>query len=506
MVYYKSFGCARSIRRSYLIEFYPQAWHYVASFPEQLHAQNEYVHYPFARSYDGCPFFNRHNMFLITFVLRDSMTESRVSAIACLNDILKKRGTPKHSLDQFSQTLDRRDRAFVMEIVYGVLRRLFVLDWMISSFVKDTGPLRDSTINNIRIALYQILFMRVPDFAVVHEAVEIEKKGGKPSLTNAVLRNVIRSRETLKFPIPFDDPAKDISVNTSHPEWMVRRWIKTYGIGEARSLAEANNSMPPLILRTNTLKLSRNDLLEIFEKEHIPAKPTRFSPEGIVVDQGVSYPDISGFHGLFAVQDEASQLVSHLLSPRQGERVLDACAAPGGKTTHIAQLMQDRGEIVSVEKDPLRTARIEENVRSLGIRSIRLIQADFTDLKDAGTFDRILLDAPCSSIGVIRRNPDVKYRHTEKDIAAFGEKQALLLNAAAHLLKKRGRLVYSVCSLDPVEGDHVVRDFLKTTGEFRIIEAERDFVAPLIKDGFFRTYPHKHAMDGFFGVILCKKA
>lgn len=445
-------------------------------------------------------------MLLVAFMFRDSMTESRLSAIACLNDILKKKGKPKHSLDQFSQTLDRRDRAFVMEIVYGVLRHLFVLDWTISSFVRDISPLRDSTINNLRIALYQMLFMRVPDFAVVHEAVEIEKKGGKPSLTNAVLRNVIRSRETLKFPIPFDDPARDISVNTSHPEWMVRRWIETYGIDEARSLAEANNSLPPLILRTNTLKISRDDLLELFEKENIPAQPTRFSPEGIVMERSVSYQDIAGFYGLFAVQDEASQLVSHLLSPRQGERVLDACAAPGGKTTHIAQLMVDRGEIVAVEKDPLRTASIEENVRSLGIQSVRLLQADFTGMKDTGTFDRILLDAPCSSTGVIRRNPDVRYRHTEKDIAAFGEKQTLLLNAAAHQLKKGGRLVYSVCSIDPLEGDRVVRDFLKTAEEFRIIEAERDFLAPFIKDGFFRTYPHKHAMDGFFGVILCKKA
>jgi 16S rRNA (cytosine967-C5)-methyltransferase len=445
-------------------------------------------------------------MLLVAFMFRDSMTESRLSAIACLNDILKKKGKPKHSLDQFSQTLDRRDRAFVMEIVYGVLRHLFVLDWTISSFVRDISPLRDGTINNLRIALYQMLFMRVPDFAVVHEAVEIEKKGGKPSLTNAVLRNVIRSRETLKFPIPFDDPARDISVNTSHPEWMVRRWIKTYGIDEARSLAEANNSLPPLILRTNTLKISRDDLLELFDKENIPAKPTSFSPEGIVMDRSVSYQDIAGFYGLFAIQDEASQLVSHLLSPRQGERVLDACAAPGGKTTHIAQLMEDRGEIVAVEKDPLRTASIEENIRSLGIQSVRLLQADFTEIKDTGTFDRILLDAPCSSTGVIRRNPDVRYRHTEKDIAAFGEKQTLFLNAAAHQLKKGGRLVYSVCSIDPLEGDRVVRDFLKTAGEFRIIEAERDFLAPFIKDGFFRTYPHKHAMDGFFGVILCKKA
>jgi len=433
------------------------------------------------------------------------VTESRISAIACLNDILKKKGKPKHSLDQFAQTLDRRDRAFVMEIVYGVLRRLYVLDWVIAMFVKDISPLRVYTVNNLRIALYQMLFMRVPDFAVVHEAVEIEKNNGKPSLVNAVLRSVIRKRETIEFPIFFDDPAKDISINTSHPEWMVRRWIQLFGIGETRAIAETNNTMPPLTLRTNTLRISRDDLLEVFRQENIPSRPTKFSPDGIVVDTRVSYQDVAGFLGLFAVQDEASQLISHLLSPCQGERVLDACAAPGGKTTHIAQLMKDQGEIVAVEKDPLRTLRIKENICSLGIRSVQLLQADITEIQITERFDRILLDAPCSSTGVIRRHPDVRYRHTEKDMVAFARKQMLLLDAAAQYLKKDGRLVYSVCSTDPLEGENVMQDFLKTAGEFRIIETGQKFLTPFVKNGFFRSYPHKHAMDGFFGVILCKK-
>lgn len=433
------------------------------------------------------------------------MTESRVSAIACLNDILKKKGKPKQSLDQFAQTLDRRDRAFVMEIVYGVLRHLYFLDRVIAMFVKDINPLRVNTVNNLRIALYQMLFMRVPDFAVVHEAVEIEKKNGKPSLVNAVLRGAIRRRETIKFPIVLNDPAKDISINTSHPEWMVRRWIQLYGIDETRTLAETNNNMPPLTLRANTLRISRNDLLEVFRQENIPSNPTKFSPDGIVVGNSVSYQDIAGFHGMFAVQDEASQLISHLLSPCQGERVLDACAAPGGKTTHIAQLMKDQGDIVAVEKDPLRTFMIEENIRSLGIRSVQLLQSDVTEIQITERFDRILLDAPCSSTGVIRRHPDVRYRHTEKDMVAFANKQIHLLAAVAQFLKKNGRLVYSVCSTDPLEGENVIRDFLKTAGEFRIIRAGQEFLTPFVKNGFFRTYPHKHAMDGFFGVILCKK-
>ncbi len=392
-----------------------------------------------------------------------------------------------------------------MEIVYGVLRHLYVLDRVIAMFVMDINPLRVNTVTNLRIAFYQMLFMRVPDFAVVHEAVEIEKKNGKPSLVNAVLRSAIRRRETIKFPIFFDDPVKDISINTSHPEWMVRRWIQLYGINETRTLAETNNNMPPLTLRANTLRISRDDLLEVFRQENIPSNPTKFSPDGIVVGNSVSYQDIAGFHGLFAVQDEASQLISHFLSPCQGERVLDACAAPGGKTTHIAQLMKDQGEIVAVEKDPRRTLRIEENMRSLGIRSVQLLQSDVTKIQITERFDRILLDAPCSSTGVIRRHPDVRYRHTEQDMVAFANKQVHLLDAVAQFLKKNGRLLYSVCSTDPLEGENVIRNFLKTAGEFRIIRAGQEFLTPFVKNGFFRTYPHKHAMDGFFGVILCKK-
>ena len=433
------------------------------------------------------------------------MTASRTLAITCLNDILKKKGKPKHSLDEHAQALDRRDRAFVMELVYGVLRHLFVLDWLIMSLVRDAAGLGDHTMNNLRSAIYQILFMRVPDFAVVNEAVEIEKGRGKPSLVNAVLRNFIRRREAMSLPIPFDDPVKEISVNTSHPEWMVRRWLAAYGTEETRAISEANNRIPLLVIRANTLRITRDDLLRLCREKGLPSDATRFSPDGIVIRERVSYRDLTGFEGLFSVQDEASQLITYLLSPRRGEKVLDACAAPGGKTTHIAQMMEDRGEIIAVEKDPHRAEMIEENVRAMGIHSVEIIQADFAEMAGAEMFDRILLDAPCSAMGVIRRNPDVKYRYRERDLAALGTKQVAFLHAAGRLLKKGGRLVYSVCSTDPLEGEMVVQDFLKTSGNFRIIEPDQKFTEPFMGHGYFRTFPHKDAMDGFFGAILCKK-
>jgi len=434
------------------------------------------------------------------------MTKTRIAAVACLTDILQKEGRPKQTLEQFSPSVDRRDRAFMMEIVYGVLRNLYVLDWVIGTFIKNTQHMKDQTTNNLRIALYQLLFMRVPDFAVVHEAVEIEKERGKPSLVNAVLRNIIRNRADIRLPVPIADPEKDVSINTSHQPWMVKRWIERYGIDETRSLAEANNNMPPLVLRANTLRIARDELLERLAEKKIRAEVTRFSPHGIVIDRAFSFQDLGAFQGLFSVQDEASQMIGFLLSPQPGERILDACAAPGGKTTHLAQLMQNSGEILASDKDPHRLRKLEENIRSLGIQTVRVTQADIGAPEGLGTFDRILLDAPCSSTGVIRRNPDVKYRHVLQDIIAFGKRQAQLLRAVAPLLREGGRIVYAVCSIEPEEGEDVIQEFLKTTGEFRMIDADQEFMTTFMRNGFFRTFPHKHDMDGFFGALLCKKA
>jgi 16S rRNA (cytosine967-C5)-methyltransferase len=199
-------------------------------------------------------------------------------------------------------------------------------------------------------------------------------------------------------------------------------------------------------------------------------------------------------------------MIGFLLSPQPGERILDACAAPGGKTTHLAQLMQNSGEILANDKDPHRLRKLEENIRSLGIQTVRVTQADIGAPEGLGTFDRILLDAPCSSTGVIRRNPDVKYRHVLQDIIAFGKRQAQLLRAVAPLLREGGRIVYAVCSIEPEEGEDVIQEFLKTTGEFRMIDADQEFMTTFMRNGFFRTFPHKHDMDGFFGALLCKKA
>jgi 16S rRNA (cytosine967-C5)-methyltransferase len=439
------------------------------------------------------------------------MNNVRLLAIESLLDIFLQNTRPKQSIESRSASLEKRDRAFLMEIVYGVLRYRDTLDWILHQFLKNPSKLGAFTLNNLRVAAYQVLFMRVPDWAVVNEAVEIEKVTAsgdlhsKSPLVNAVIRNVLRQKERFQLPLQFGDALTSIAVNTSHPKWLVKRWVARFGEKEAALLAGANNAMPPMTIRANTLRTSREELLSLLADHGMRAVPTEFSPDGIVLRDVRSYQDLSFARGLFLVQDEASQLVTYLLAPEPGERVLDACAAPGGKTTHIAQLMNDEGEILAVEKDPVRIRRLRENVETLGIRSVRIINADVIDLANCGFFDRILLDAPCSATGVIRRNPDVKYRHGPRDLARLRATQVKLLGAVSRLLAEKGKLVYSVCSTEPEEGEEAVGEFLKSVGHFRIIEADVALKGNFLDGGFFRTYPHRHNMDGFFGVSLCRK-
>jgi 16S rRNA (cytosine967-C5)-methyltransferase len=437
------------------------------------------------------------------------MPTTRSTAVLALIHILTRGSRPKDALDRLAGDLDRRDRAFVMEIVYGVLRYRDTIDWVLVRFLKNPSGLGDVTRNNLRIAVYQILFMRVPAWAAVNESVSIEKnppKGsprGKPALVNAVLRNVLRAREGLSLTAVSSDPAENIAVTSSHPSWMIDRWIRRFGTEEAAGLASANNAIPPMTIRTNTLRISRDGLKELLTERGIEAAPTPRSPEGLVLRETGVYADLSFADGLFAVQDEASQLIGHLLGPSPGERVLDACAAPGGKTGHIAQLMADRGEIVATEKDGERIRTLHETIQRFGLASVKAMRADAGRLSGTGTFDRVLLDAPCSATGVIRRNPDIKYRLRETDLAEHRAKQTDLLHSVSALVRPGGVLVYSVCSIEPEEGEEVVEAFLKDNGDFRIIEEAAFFLRDIMQQGFLRTYPHRDNMDGFFGVALC---
>jgi len=419
---------------------------------------------------------------------------------------------PKDAVESVSGGLDERDRAFLMEIVYGVVRYRDYLDWLLKNLLDRPSSLHPEAINNLRAALYQLLFMRVPEWAAVSEAVEIEKsrgRKGKAGLVNAVLRNYLRQRKDIGQPDE-KDILSYISITTSHPAWLIRRWIDRLGPDDALKLARANNEIPPLTLRIDG---DRDTALQGLLEKGADVRKTVYSPSGIVLKDFVP-GKIPLDASTYIIQDEAAQLITYLLDPAAGERVLDACAAPGGKTTHIARLMKDMGEVVAVEFNPMRIARLKDNISRMGLKSVRIIRGDIRKSVVNGLFDRVLVDAPCSSIGVIRRNPDVKYRHDEDDLARFGAVQANLIDRAASLLKPGGTMVYSVCSTEPEEGEEVVESFLQSHADFSIIEGACPLLEPFaFRNGsgyiFYRTWPHADApaygMDGFFAARIERK-
>lgn len=437
------------------------------------------------------------------------MPDTRELAVTALYEIWQKEKKPKNALEYLSESLKSRDRAFLMEIVYGVLRYRDLLDWTLKAFLKKPSGLSIRTLNNLRVGAFQILFMRVPEWAAVNAAVEMEKKSGRPELVNAVLRNLLRNVDTIKSKwaaMKEEKALEYIATLTSHPQWLIKRFVERFGENEALELAEANNRIPPLTLRVNTLRSKREHIINRLSDMDIRGEATTFSPDGIKLNGFSAYKELSFLKGYIFAQDEAAQLITYLLEPKPGERILDVCAAPGGKTTHIAQLMNDTGEIIAIDNEEKRIKKLRENISAMGVSSVNVIKADIAEYETERAFDRILLDAPCSSLGVIRRNPDVKYRHTAGGLLRFKAKQIKLLHTLSRFLRPGGILVYSVCSTEQEEGEEVIKEFLNDSRDFNIIDTTLPFIKGFIKNGFFRTYPHRNDMDGFFGVKLCRIA
>lgn len=440
------------------------------------------------------------------------MDSPRKIAIKAIGMVLKGPGKPKDVLDSLAGEADRRDRALIMEIVYGVLRYRDMLDLVLSWLMKKPSGVTGMTLNNLRAGIYQIFFMRVPEWAAVNEAVELEAR--HRGLVNGVLRNALRKQAEIEESLAALDKdtksedarvaADAIATLTSHPSWLVRGWVRRLGIEEAARLALSNNFIPPLTLRVNTLKSERDNMLTFLRHKGIPCEPTSSSPDGIRLEGTVPYDEL-GLGGSVFVQDEAAQLVSLMLSPEPGDRVLDACAAPGGKSTHMAAMMKDSGEIVALDVDSTRLDRLMENVDSLGMECIRPVKADLMTYRDSDGFDSVMLDAPCTATGVIRRNPDIKYRRKRGDLARYAETQYGLLEAAAGLLRPGGRIAYAVCSTEPEEGEMVVERFLKSFANFDIISDVPLVPSGLLKEGCMRTWPHRDGMDGFFAVTFINR-
>lgn len=401
------------------------------------------------------------------------------------------------------------DASLATEIALGVLRWKLRLDYVIDRFASiKTRKLEHRVLNALRIGAYQLLFLtRVPASAAINESVKLLRRDGpkKSGFVNAVLRKMDSERSKIVFP-EAADPVKRVSVLWSHPEWIVKRWVERYGIEDAEALCRANQEVPPRSVRVNTLRTSREVLISELAGKGYDVVPSRYSPSGIDIRGG---GPLDASSPSYYIQDEASQLIGLLLSPRPGSTVLDACSAPGGKTTHLAQLMENSGEIIALDKHAQRLRSVEQAASRLGVNIIKTIEADSSlPLSFAGesSFDYILIDAPCSGLGVVRRSPDIKYRRKVEDIARLAGEQARLLDNVSRYLKKGGFLVYSTCTFEPEETDEAVGGFLERNRGYALdsaVSALPEACAELIDDkGFFRAFPHRHGTDGFFGARL----
>jgi 16S rRNA (cytosine967-C5)-methyltransferase len=335
-------------------------------------------------------------------------------------------------------------------------------------------------------------------------------KGGA-GFVNGILRSLIRQKEEIPYPGGDEDPAFHLSVVQSYPLWLTRRWVEEMGPEEARKVAEFNNRRSVLTLRGNSLKIDRGTLVEKLARKGLKPHPTSFSEEGILVEDPPPTSELPFMkEGLYVLQDEASQLVTLLLDPKPGERILDACAAPGGKTTHIAQRMEDKGEIDALDLTRGKLNRVEEACQRLEIKIIKTIKGDASrplPFSREMKFDRILADVPCSGFGTLRKNPDLKWRRGEKDIQRLSELQFSILKNLSDYLREGGILVYSTCTLFHEENEDIVGRFLKSHPEFRLDQIGNILPGschPFIKNGYFKTFPPENDMDGFFAARLVK--
>jgi len=403
-----------------------------------------------------------------------------------------------------------RDVGLATELVYGTLRWQRYLDWILAPHSRRPIDALDPRVRVLlRMTAYQLVFLaRVPAFAAVNDAVTLAHAGarGAAEYTNAVLRAFARRGAREREPAPPREPIDALATRCSFPTWLAARWVARHGEAEAEMLMRAMNERPPLAVRTNTLRLSRDILAaRLAHDDDVATRPTTWAPEGLVAERAAGTPARwrAFAQGACVVQDEASMLVARLLEPRAGETVIDACAAPGTKTTHLAQLMDDRGRIVAVDPHPARLQRVTEAAARLGVTIVQTIEATVQDLvtSHASQADAVLVDAPCTNLGVLRRNPEVKWRRRPEDIEASAARQLEILSAAATLAKPGGRLVYATCSTEPEENDAVVADFVAAQPAWRL-DPPADFALPLDVGGYLRTRPDRHGTDAFTAVRL----
>jgi 16S rRNA (cytosine967-C5)-methyltransferase len=408
--------------------------------------------------------------------------------------------------------LSGKDKALLFEIVHGVIRWLGKIDWILNGFYKGQfSKCIPNVKNSMRVALYQILFLdKIPNHAAVNESVEFVKKlqGEKSAnLTNAVLRNIIRNQQGIRYPNREEDVVGYLSAFHSHPSWMVKRWIKRYGEEETEKLLIANNKRPSHSLRVNNLKTNIGELKELLKSVDLGYSNANYLEEYLQLNQLTNITSWEYFQkGYFTIQDESTGFSCKALDPKPGMKILDLCAAPGGKSAFLADMMQNKGEIVALDKFESRLEIFKKNIERLGISIIKTVAKDALKYNE-NDFDGVLADVPCSGLGTLTKKPDIKWKKDFGDIRKLNKLQFDLLNKACSLVKVGGTVVYSTCTIEPEENYKIVEQFLVSNDKFELVSLNNQFSNELIdENGCVQTLPSKHKIDGAFVAKLVRKS
>jgi 16S rRNA (cytosine967-C5)-methyltransferase len=415
------------------------------------------------------------------------------------------------------EALSRRDRALLSQLVYTVARQQGTADVLIKQHLKgDLEGLPAPIRAILRLAATELRFMRTPPHTVVNQAVELAKifgHKGTAALVNGVLRSLLRTGMELNLPSLEEDPVTHIAGTYSHPPWLVHRWVENFGTTFTVELCQANNEPPPMTVRGNSLLTNRNDLMELFREQGMTAVPTQYTREGIQITNFYSITGLKLFQeGYFTVQDESSILVAPALLPEPEHLVVDLCSAPGGKVTHVAALMGNRGRILAFDVHEHKVQLVQKACQRLKVHNVVTELMDARDILREkphliGQVHRVLVDAPCSGLGVLRRRPDARWRKNPEEISQLVEVQRELLSIGVSLLRPGGRLVFSTCSFEPEETRENTQWLL---ANFPLEPAPLQGVLPStlpIEPGAFQItlYPHIHRTDGFFMATFIHK-
>jgi 16S rRNA (cytosine967-C5)-methyltransferase len=468
-----------------------------------------------------------------------SVAPARSAAYQALRAVLSGKSDLPEALARARVRLeDERDRSLTAEIAAGTIRWLASLDAVIEAFAKRPLARLDAEVLDIlRLSAYQLLYLdRIPPSAVVHDAVElvrVQKKQSASGLVNALLRRVDRERHRLPLPprpdpvaaseaavasrSPEDESAANaaaldyLSITLSHPRWLAARWLGRVGFEACEAWTRFDNRPAALTLRANTLKTSVSELREALARHGVECESARFAPNGLVVRHGNPLHTPLADAGMFLLQDEASQLVTLAVDARPGERVFDACAAPGGKTVAMAGDMRGEGLLVASDLRPRRLRLLRESVRAAEASQVRIARVDAAGPLPFGpVFDAVLLDAPCSGLGTIRRDPEIRWRRTPEDLERMAATQDRMLDRVAATVKPGGRLVYATCSSEPEENEERISAFLARNPGFRPVNAARQSertaaLGPVVNEaGFLRTWPFQHQLEAFFAAVLVR--